>query len=294
MKPTTEPKAPRASVTKNTRKQAAKKPKVHPHPEPKPKPKPVQQPAQATKPPAHQQAVAHTAPPVCPPPAEALAGVYHPSRLRVLDACQKASGTVVDVRHEEDEDLHINVAPDPAYKGLLISGNYSGEDGSLVVEFMARDGGRLLPPTVGDHLDLVGAYVNDLQHDWAEIHPVWSVSINGGQVYTSGPRYGGSPEEARSYNAEGECQNQNGTVCRGYGSGSYSENSSSAQGADASGSLPASTPPQPLPSGNGSLPVKDYSGPARTGVTVVCPREGRSPMLAVVRLRKAPSGVGRV
>lgn len=164
--------------------------------------------------------------PVCPPPGQALAGVYHPERLKVLYFCTKASGTVVEIRNEEDGDLHINIAPDPAYKDLLIPGNYSGENGDLVVEMMARDGGHLPEPESGQHLDLVGAYVNDLQHDWAEIHPVWSVSINSGPPATSGPRYGGSPDEARSYNAEGECRTQAGTVCRGYGSGSYSEEAS--------------------------------------------------------------------
>ena len=164
---------------------------------------------------------------VCPPAGSVLAGVYHPERLRVLGPCKQASGRVVEVRSEEDGDLHINVAPDPAYKDLLISGNYSGENGDLVVEFMARDGGHLPEPKAGDHVGLVGAYVNDLQHDWAEIHPVWSVSINGGPAHTSGPRYGGSPGEARSYNAEGECRTQAGNRCRGYGSGSYSGESPS-------------------------------------------------------------------
>jgi len=168
----------------------------------------------------------------------------------VLDACQKASGTVVDVRDEEDGDLHINVAPDPAYKNLLISGNYSGEGGALVVEFMARDGGHLPAPSVGDHLDLVGAYVNDLQHDWAEIHPVWSVSINGGSVSMSGPRYGGSPAQDRSYNAEEDCLTPSGAVCAGYGRGTASEGS------------PAPATPTPAPASAPSQPPSSGSTPA--------------------------------
>lgn len=189
---------------------------------------------------------------VCPPQDKVLAGVYHPERLKVLDPCKKASGTVVEVRHEEDGDLHVNVRPDPAYENLLISGNYSGEGGNLVVEMMARDGGHLPEPKPGQHLLLIGAYVNDLQHDWAEIHPVWGVSIDGGPVSTSGPRYGGSPDEARSYNAEGECRTNTGAACKGYGSGSYSE--------DSSGGQQPKSPPPPSPSSSPPAPAgKDYN-----------------------------------
>ena len=35
-----------------------------------------------------------------------LDGIYHPSRLQVLDSCRRAEGTVALVRHEEDGDLH--------------------------------------------------------------------------------------------------------------------------------------------------------------------------------------------
>ena len=197
---------------------------------------------------------------VCPPAGSVLAGVYHPERLQVLDPCKQASGRVVEVRTEEDGDLHINVAPDPAYKDLLIPGNYSGENGDLVVEFMARDGGHLPAPKAGDHVDLVGAYVNDLQHDWAEIHPVWSVSINGGPVHTSGPRYGGSSVEARSYNAESECATLTGAACKGYGSGSYSGESpsgaASGEGGNGSG---GQNQPSGVASPSSKPPNKDYN-----------------------------------
>ena len=217
---------------------------------------------QPRKPPASAPAKAPAAS-VCPPSGSALAGVYHPERLKVLDPCKQASGRVVEVRSEEDGDLHINVAPDPAYKDLLISGNYSGENGDLVVEFMARDGGHLPEPKAGDHVDLVGAYVNDLQHDWAEIHPVWSVSINGGPVHTSGPRYGGSPVEARSYNAEGECATLRGAACKGYGSGSYSGESPSGAASGDGGNGRNGSGGQNQPSGVASPsskpPNKDYN-----------------------------------
>ena len=156
---------------------------------------------------------------VCPSAAHALDGVYHPSRLTVLDACKHAAGTVTVVRHEQDGDLHIDVRLDPAYQGLLAPANVSKQHGDLVVEFMARDGGHLPQPRVGDRISLTGAWVDDTQHDWNELHPVWAVSLNGGPTHTSGPRFGGSPVGDRSVNAEADCRTLDGARCTGYGGG---------------------------------------------------------------------------
>ena len=129
----------------------------------------------------------------CPSRAHVLDGVYHPERLTVLDPCQAAAGRVTTVRHEED--------------------------GDLVVEFMARDGGHLPEPSVGDAISLVGGWVDDTEHGWNELHPVWSVRLNGGPRSTSGPQFGGSPASDRSRNAAGDCRTQTGRPCHGYGSG---------------------------------------------------------------------------
>lgn len=160
---------------------------------------------------------------VCPPAAHALDGVYHPERLTVLSFCRHAAGRVTLVRHEEDGDLHIDVRVDPAYTGLLARANYSRQHGDLVVEFMARDGGHLPEPHVGDRISLTGAWVDDTQHAWNELHPVWALSLNGGATHTSGPRFGGSPAGDRSYNAAGDCRTSRGTRCTGYGTGSASD-----------------------------------------------------------------------
>jgi hypothetical protein len=155
-------------------------------------------------------------PAVCPPTGRVLRGVYHPSRLRVLDPCRHASGRVAEVRHEPDGDLHINVALDRQYRRLLAPGN-SAQHGNLVVEFMARDGGHLPAPHVRDRIALTGAWVDDTLHSWNEFHPVWAVSLNGGPTRTSGPQFGGSPAGDRSSNAADDCRTATGKRCVGYG-----------------------------------------------------------------------------
>jgi hypothetical protein len=157
--------------------------------------------------------------PVCPPVAEVLKGVYHPQRLTVLSPCKKAAGTVMHVKHEGgtgDGDLHIQLKLDPAYASLKNAKNDSGQGGSLVVEYMPRDGGHLPRPVVGQHLVLRGAWVLDTapSHGWREIHPVWSVTVNG-HTYMSGPQNGGSPANDNASNSEADCVDH-GHACSGY------------------------------------------------------------------------------
>jgi hypothetical protein len=174
----------------------------------------------------------------CPPAGRVLEGVYHPEWLEVLNGCKPLGGTVVLVRREEDGDRHFDVALDRRHRKVLLPGNFGQKRGALVVEFMARDGGHLPAPAVGDRVDLVGALVNDAQHNWAELHPVWAVRINGGRWSRSGPRFGGSPPQDRSYNAAGDCTTPSGGACRGYG------------GAPGGGAGPSRRPRrEPAPSG---------------------------------------------
>lgn len=155
---------------------------------------------------------------VCPAASTVLNGVYHPQRLTVLSPCKKAAGTVMHVKLEAgsggDGDLHIQLKLDPAYASLKNTKNDVAQGGNLVVEYMPRDGGHLPKPAVGDHFVLKGAWVLDTQHGWQEIHPVWSVTVNG-HTYKSGPQNGGSPQTDNSSNSRPDCVDH-GNPCVGY------------------------------------------------------------------------------
>jgi hypothetical protein len=147
-----------------------------------------------------------------------LDGVYHPERLTVLSPCQAATGRVTTVRHEQDGDLHIDVALEPRSASLTNAVNDARQHGDLVVEFMARDSDHLPEPGVGDAISLVGAWVDDTEHGWNELHPVWSVRLGGGPRSTSGPQFGGTPASDRSRNAAADCRTETAARCAGYGS----------------------------------------------------------------------------
>ena len=155
----------------------------------------------------------------CTAPSNVLAGVWGPDRLHVLSTCRIAVGTVIWLHHEPDGDLHVYVAVEPAYTGLMNAVNRRHMRGALLAEFMPRDGGHLPPPALGDHIRLTGAWVLDTNHGWNELHPVWSVQIDGGPVSRSGPQYGGSPSSDHSSDAAEGCRTAAGAPCRGYPEG---------------------------------------------------------------------------
>jgi hypothetical protein len=152
----------------------------------------------------------------CPAPSRVLVGVYSPDRLRVIDSCRRLVGTVTSVTPEEDGDMHVHVRPHAAYRSLLRSNDYYS-DGTLVTELMPRDHGHLPAPRVGDRVSMTGAYVFDEDHYWPELHPIWTLSINGGRTYVSGPQFGGSPPTASSENAVHTCRTNSTGPCVGYG-----------------------------------------------------------------------------
>ena len=125
-----------------------------------------------------------------------LAGVYHPARLNVLKPCQTITGIVEKINTEDDSDYHINVKLDAAYSNLLVAGN-DQQGGDLVIEIICAHESfqvyiqavcrsyhkpDIALPHVGDHIKATGPYVIDTKHGnggWAEIHPVWALSIFG-------------------------------------------------------------------------------------------------------------------
>jgi hypothetical protein len=105
-----------------------------------------------------------------------LAGVYHPSRLKVKSRCKLAAGVVQKVKFEEyDGDVHIDLRLDEAYRRLLSDGN-DQIGGNLVVEVIPQDRAHVAIPEPNEHVTVIGPWVDDTAHDWREIHPAWWIS----------------------------------------------------------------------------------------------------------------------
>jgi hypothetical protein len=129
--------------------------------------------------------------------------VYHPTRLLVKQSCTTVTGVIVDatlhqpihqpdgVRHEPDGDTHGWLKVDPPFQKLLAPGNISHEGGNLIFEIVCRypitqaDAkpacvnfkDNIPIPPVGSHVAITGSFVQDLLHNWNEIHPVSTIKV---------------------------------------------------------------------------------------------------------------------
>jgi hypothetical protein len=212
--------------------------------------------------------------------------VYHPARLHVIDGCRRVTGTVISVTPEQDGDLHFDARLDAAYQSMLMTNNFSEHDGALVVELMPRDHGHLPAPTVGDRVSITGAYVDDTEHDWAELHPVWMLSIDGGAPDTSGPQYGGSPPAASSATAVETCRTNTGAACTSYGgpTAQASQGPTTAPRAGRSTSSPTGSSSAEVVHPGSFCSTEGARGVTSAGTPMVCKPSAKDPRL---RWRKA-------
>jgi hypothetical protein len=123
-------------------------------------------------------------------------------RLRIIEPCKTVTGYIVAMRPEDDGDLHILLRLDPGQPGLLNAKNRSLQKGFLVIEpictkaptegnalkegvcksfrqnfralIQVRANIRQKKPT---HVQVTGAFVEDMEHHWNEIHPITSIDL---------------------------------------------------------------------------------------------------------------------
>lgn len=111
--------------------------------------------------------------------------VYTKDRLRVLGACEVATGTVVGTEIERDGDLEIWLAPDAKYSRLMRPGNVNSRN-SLVVEIPCQapivqvdamgtcdkyTGPKFHVPLPNEHIVVAAPWVEDRTHrNWGELH----------------------------------------------------------------------------------------------------------------------------
>lgn len=111
--------------------------------------------------------------------------VYTKDRLRVLKACEVATGIVKGIEIERDGDLEIWMEPDPKYRYLMRPGNQYSR-GWFVIEVPCQapivqndamgtcdryTGPKMRVPEVDEHIVVAAPWVEDKTHHlWGELH----------------------------------------------------------------------------------------------------------------------------
>jgi hypothetical protein len=116
-------------------------------------------------------------------------------RLVVIDPCRTVTGKIINAVAEDDGDWHIRLKLDPQFESMLNAKNKSGQKGYLVVEPMCAnkvtqkstlDEGvcthwsqdvYVAKTMKGRRVEVTGAFVNDTEHGWNEIHPVTKITM---------------------------------------------------------------------------------------------------------------------
>ena len=129
----------------------------------------------------------------CSDPDSISSHVYNAYRLNIVKSCTTVSGVVGNVFSEADGDYHVRLALDSQYSNLTNSANDQYQYGDLVVEIICALSitqsdavsacqnytNTITAPSVNDHITVTGPYVLDTDHsNWAEIHPVYTLTIS--------------------------------------------------------------------------------------------------------------------
>jgi len=123
-------------------------------------------------------------PGVCPATNNVFSGTWSPARLRIVNTCATAVGTVGElVAVEEDGDFSFNIKVNQTYAGMVSLGSALFERGELHVEVVPSDQHRLLDPLgggvcPGDLVKVTGVLVLDTDHGMgSELHPAMGVMV---------------------------------------------------------------------------------------------------------------------
>ena len=143
--------------------------------------------------------VSHNGPPgsntsQCSDPDSISSHVYNPYRLNTIKSCITASGIVDNVIQEGDGDYHVRLALDSQYSKLTNNANDQYQNYDLVVEIICalpvtQPGpavsacqnytNNITIPSINHHITVTGPYLLDKSHNnWAEIHPVYTLTIS--------------------------------------------------------------------------------------------------------------------
>ena len=107
------------------------------------------------------------------------------TRIVLINDCVEIRGKVTRQFEANDGDVHIDVIVDPAYQWQVAGRTKITAEivcqhlpkGPRVRRVCAGYTNSILKPKVGDHIRVIGPYVDDEYHGRSEMHPVYSLKV---------------------------------------------------------------------------------------------------------------------
>ena len=109
----------------------------------------------------------------------------------VVECCIRVTGTVINIKYEDDGDAHLLLQPDKGQGHLINKANRIEKGSYLVVEIICAGKitqgiasgacigytNNITVPEKGQHISVTGSYVKDKHNGWMEIHPVSKIEV---------------------------------------------------------------------------------------------------------------------
>ena len=102
------------------------------------------------------------------------------AELTLVTACGHVKGTVQEITmvvRGEVKTYHFTLLPDAEYASLANADNDAKLHGALMIEIEPQDQGIIPRLHAGEHLEIQGPHVMDIDHGWNEIHPAKIISV---------------------------------------------------------------------------------------------------------------------
>ena len=102
------------------------------------------------------------------------------AELELIAACGDLKGTVQDITvviRDETRQFHFTLLPDAGYTSMANADNAASLKGGIMIELELSEQSIISRLHVGEHLQVQGPLVKDIDHGWNEIHPAKIVTV---------------------------------------------------------------------------------------------------------------------
>jgi hypothetical protein len=96
-------------------------------------------------------------------------------------------GTVARIEHLPDQDVRVDLIPEPRYRRFVNAANVTKLGGAFPAVMIFGQPQAFILPDAGERMVILGTWVRNVAEGWNEMHPVWEVRFGGVEIYAEPP-----------------------------------------------------------------------------------------------------------